>query len=98
MSFFAVLREPGPVWDRSRPMRRQDGWDAHASFMDALADEGFIVLGGPVGDGLRFLFLVKAESEAAIESRFAEDPWVPAQMLRLVRIEAWEILLGRSRA
>lgn len=56
------------------------------------------MLGGPVGDGLRFLFLVKAESEAAIESRFAEDPWVPAQMLRLVRIEAWEILLGRSRA
>ena len=78
-------------------MRRQDGWDAHAAFMDALAGEGFIVLGGPVGDGLQFLFLVKAEGEAAIESRLAEDPWVPARMLRTARIEPWEILLGRSR-
>lgn len=78
-------------------MRGQDGWDGHAAFMDALADEGFIVLGGPVGNGPQFLFLVKAADEAAIESRFAEDPWVPAGILRTVRIERWEILLGRSR-
>ena len=97
MNLFAVLREPGPAWDGSRPMRRQDGWDAHAAFMDALADDGFIVLGGPVGDGRRFLFLVKADNETAIEARLAEDPWVPAGMLRIVRIEPWEILLGRSR-
>lgn len=78
-------------------MRQQDGWDGHAAFMDTLAGEGFIVLGGPIGKGLQFLFLVKADGESAIESRLAEDPWVPAGMLRIVRIEPWEILLGRSR-
>jgi hypothetical protein len=35
-------------------MREQDDWDAHAGFMDGLVDDGFVLLGGPVGDGMRF--------------------------------------------
>jgi hypothetical protein len=56
--YFALVRRPGPAWDLGRPMREQDGWAEHAAFMDALAEEGFIVLGGPVGDENRFMFLV----------------------------------------
>ena len=47
--FFAVRLERGGPWDWSRDLREQDGWDEHARFMDALAEDGFIVLGGPVG-------------------------------------------------
>ena len=47
MPYFAVTVEHGPNWDSSRGMREQDEWDAHARCMDALVDEGFIVLGGP---------------------------------------------------
>jgi hypothetical protein len=32
-------------------MREQDCWDEHATFMDALADEGSVILGGPLGEG-----------------------------------------------
>ena len=42
--------------------------------MDALAAEGFIVLGGPLGDGTRALHVVDAESEEEIRGRFAVDP------------------------
>ena len=93
MSYFAVTVEHGPGWDDSRPMRKQDEWAAHARYMDELVDEGFIVLGGPLGDGERVLLAVSAEDESEIEARFAGDPWRPMGLLVTARIEPWEILL-----
>jgi uncharacterized protein YciI len=93
--YFVVTRERGGAWDGSRSMREQERWDEHAAFMDALADGGFVVLGGPVGDGeTRFLFVVDAESEQAIETRLAADPWTPMGLVRIAAIERWQILLG----
>ncbi len=92
--YFAVLRKPGPAWDTALPMRSQQASAEHASFMDALADDGFIVLGGPVGDGTRFLFLVRASREEDIRERLAADPWVPMEMLQIASIEPWQVLLG----
>ena len=37
-----------------------------------------------------------AESEQAIEARLADDPWTPMGLLRIARVERWEILLGPS--
>jgi uncharacterized protein YciI len=95
VAYFAVTREPGPRWDDARSMREQDGWPEHAAFMDALAEEGFVVFGGPVGDGdRRFMFAVEAPSEAAIRERLATDPWEPARQLVTVDVQPWQILLG----
>jgi uncharacterized protein YciI len=97
MAYFAVTRERGPSWDGSRPMREQDRWDEHAAFMDALADEGFIVFGGPLGDSdERFMFAVEAPSAEAIHERLAADPWVPTGQLTTVEIQPWQILLRRT--
>jgi hypothetical protein len=49
MPHFVMISQRAGGWDWSRPMRRQDAWEEHAAFMDALADEGFIVAGGPLG-------------------------------------------------
>jgi hypothetical protein len=49
--YYLVERAKGPASDHSRGRREQDGWDAHAAFMDALAEEGFVILGGPMGEG-----------------------------------------------
>jgi uncharacterized protein YciI len=70
--------------------------NAHAEFMDGLVDDGFVLLGGPVGDGMRFLHIVDAQSEREVKDRLAEDPWTPTERLRTASIEPWEILLGRS--
>jgi uncharacterized protein YciI len=94
MAPYVVTREPGPAWDASVGMREQERWDEHAAFMDGLVDDGFIVLGGPLGDGTKFLHIVDAESEQAIETRLADDPWAPMGLLRTAAIEPWEILLG----
>ena len=96
--YHAVIREPGPAWDSGHSMREQDGWEAHAAFMDALAAEGFIVLGGPLGDARGdALHIVDAADEQEIERRFAEDPWSD-HMLRIARIEPWTILLEAPAA
>jgi uncharacterized protein YciI len=94
---YVVTRAPGVGWDASRPMRGQDAWDEHAAFMDGLAAEGFIVLGGPLGDGTTFLHVVAAASTQEIEERLAADPWTATEQLRLVSIEPWEILLRAPR-
>jgi uncharacterized protein YciI len=96
MPYFAVRRERGRRWDALRAMREQDGWHAHAKFMDTLVDDGFVVLGGPLGDGTQFLLVVEAEDEAEIEARLADDPWTPAELLRTSSIDPWQILLKRS--
>ena len=95
--YFLVTRAHGRNWDGSRLRREQDGWDAHARFMDELVDDGFIVLGGPVGedDGHSALLVVEAETEADVRRRLADDPW-GEDMLATERVEPWSIFLRRS--
>jgi len=78
-------------------MRRQAEWEAHAAFMDALTDEGFIVAGGPLGgedDARRVMHVISAADPGEIEARLALDPWTPPGMLRTLSIEPWTVLLG----
>ena len=96
MANFAVRLVHGPGWDLARPIRQQDGWDGHAAFMDALVDDGFIILGGPVGEGNppeETLHAVEAADEDEIRTRLARDPWARAGLLRVGSIEPWVLWL-----
>jgi uncharacterized protein YciI len=95
--YYLVDRAKGPAWDHSRPRREQAGWDEHAAFMDALVEEGFIVLGGPVGegDGDNALLVVEADGEEAVRSRLAEDPW-PEEVLTIESVRPWSVWLRRN--
>ena len=94
--YFLVRETCGPAWDHTRGRREQDGWDEHAAFMDKLVEDGFVVLGGPIGDvnsGDPFL-VVEAEDEAAVRARLAEDPWAET-VLTIRSIEPWTVWLHR---
>jgi uncharacterized protein YciI len=93
MSIWIVRLRRGGPWDWSRDMRQQTGWDDHAHFMDALVEDGFILLGGPLERGVDTFHVVQAESEQAIRERLAEDPWAANAMLCPISIERWTILL-----
>ena len=97
-TYFAVRRRRGPAWNAGLTMREQAGWGAHAAFMNALAAEGFVVLGGPLGDGAETLLIVDATSQAVIAARLANDPWTLTGLLEIVRVEPWTILLDRDAA
>jgi uncharacterized protein len=90
--YFLVERAKGPAWDHSRGRREQSGWDEHAVFMDALAEEGFVVLGGPIGEGEgeNVLNVIAAESEATVRARLAQDPWHD-DLLTIESIRPWSI-------
>jgi uncharacterized protein YciI len=93
MAHFAVRLVHGPGWDPTRPIREQDGWDEHAAFMDGLVDDGFVILGGPVGNGEQTLHVVEAADEQDIETRLARDPWASARLLQIGVIEPWALWL-----
>lgn len=51
--YFIVICQQGPSWDSSRTMRDQQLWSEHATFINGLVDEGFLLLGGPLVDRSR---------------------------------------------
>jgi hypothetical protein len=94
--FHVVLLRSGPEWRRGRPLEEQSGWDEHAAFMDALVEEGFVVLGGPLSDEYRVVHAVESGSEEEVRRTFAQDPWSETH-LRVESIDPWTIRLdGRA--
>jgi uncharacterized protein YciI len=90
---FAVTLQRGGPWDWSRGLREQDGFAEHAEFMDALVDEGFIVLGGPLEGEHEILHVLRAASEEEVRSRLAADSWHQNRMLAVTSIRSWTVLL-----
>jgi uncharacterized protein len=92
--YYLVERGKGPEWDHSRGRREQAGWDEHAEFMDRLTEDGFIVLGGPIGegDGENTLLIIDADDEATVRATLAEDPW-PEDLLTIESIRPWSVWL-----
>jgi len=99
MAHFAVTMVHGPGWDPARGIRQQDAWDAHAAFMDGLVEDGFVVLGGPVGDRQQVLLAIEAVNEPAVRDRLATDPWAVMGLLEIGVVEPWALWLdGRALA
>jgi len=98
MPHFVLTMLHGPSWDSSRGIREQDGWDEHADFMDGLVEEGFVILGGPIGNGEQVQLVVEAADEPAVRAPLAEDPWAAMGLLQIGDIRPWELWLdGRSQ-
>jgi hypothetical protein len=67
-------------------MRQQEGYEEHTAFMDTLADDGFVILGGPLCERAeRFFFVFAAEN--AGEARLADDPWTRLRNVRTASVE-----------
>lgn len=94
--FHVVVRQSGPEFDRTLPLEQQSRWVEHAGFMDGLVDSGFLVLGGPLGDG-RVVHAVEAGSEDDVRTTLARDPWSDSHLVVDV-VEPWTIRLDGRHA
>jgi uncharacterized protein YciI len=69
--------------------------------MNRLADEGFVLLAGPLAGSehsrIRVLLIAEAASEADINRRLADDPWVRTQRLVTTSVQAWNLIVGPER-
>jgi uncharacterized protein len=92
--YYLVRLARGASWDQTRPRRSQAGWNEHAAFMDALTEEGIVILGGPIGegDGEDSLLIVELENQAAVRTRLADDPWLNG-VLTIKSVEPWTVWL-----
>jgi uncharacterized protein YciI len=97
MANFAVRLVHGSGWDPLRQIRDQDGRSEHAAFMDELVDDGFTILGGPIGDG-QTLHAVEAADEREIRARLDLDPWAASGLLQVGTIEPWALWLDSRPA
>ena len=91
---FAVFNTRGPNWDDAKPMEEQVDWRAHADFMNGLAAEGFVLLGGPFKGTRDVLLIVRAADEAEIEARLGADCWTINGLLRTLQVTPWWLRLG----
>jgi uncharacterized protein YciI len=101
MSYFAVIREAGPAWTDGKGITEQPGVSDHAAFMNQLADERFVLFAGPLAGSehgrVRALLIINADSEAEIDRRLADDPWVPTEQLVTTSVEPWNLFVGTER-
>ena len=94
MEIFAILRRRGPAFDPAEPVEGQPAWGPHAAFMMALAQEGLLLLAGPLGDREGALLIVRAGSAAEAEARIAADPWTENGVLETERVARWDVRIG----
>jgi len=84
----------GAAYQHGLPLEDQVEWEAHAKFMDALVDEGLVVLGGPLEGTSEVLLISRAQSPEEIRQRLAPDPWHRMGLLEISRIMTWTLRLG----
>ena len=101
MSLFAITREAGPGWTDGKGAFEQPAVNDHAAFMNDLANEGVVLFAGPLAgsehDRIRVLLIADADSQADIERRLADDPWVLTQRVVTTSVEPWNLFVGAER-
>ncbi|HEY4314469.1 MAG TPA: YciI family protein [Actinomycetes bacterium] len=96
-TYHVVLTRSGPSYDLARPLEEQSGWAEHATFMDGLVEDGFLLLGGPLSDEANVVHVVAASSEAEVRATLARDPWSESHLV-IESVDGWTIRLdGRVR-
>jgi uncharacterized protein YciI len=93
-TLFVVNQIRGAAWDARKPIRSQTLWNEHAALMDQLTADGFIVLGGPLGDPEgEAMLVVNAPDEETVKSTLAKDAWRGSGHLTQPKIQRWTIFL-----
>jgi uncharacterized protein YciI len=97
MAFFVLTQINGPNYDRTRHRREQAAWPEHASYMDKLLADGFVIMGGPLEDDEHVLLIMQAADEHEVTETLAGDPWRPMGILATKSLQRWDVWLD-SRA
>ena len=94
---FLAISSAGPNRDFSKGTREQAFWDEHATFIDRLVDDGFILMGGPFVDEGGSLLIFNAEDENEVRAKLKNDPWTKEGILKLESVKRWEIFIDRRK-
>lgn len=96
-TYYAAFLRPAAQWNPDKPVREQQLWDEHASFMDGLFESGVVILAGPFADRTGSMVIVKADSASQVYEMFRKDPWTQHDVLVVVDVKEWTIFLDASQ-
>jgi uncharacterized protein YciI len=86
-----VLRVgPGPAWKSGRP-EEQEGWDAHAEFIDALIDRGVFIMGGPWTNRLGSMSIWEGMDANEVLDVVQTDPFVLNGVFQIEDVADWTV-------
>lgn len=91
---FAAIVHRAAAWDQSLAAHEQSGFPDHAKFVGELEASGFIAMAGLMQPSNDVLFIFRAESEQAVRSRMAADPWQKDGHAVLGRVEEVHFRIG----
>ncbi len=94
---YAVRFLPGPQWVAGKPLKEQPGIGAHISSMQALAEKGALVCGGPFLDGTGGLAVVRAASPQEADALVRTDESVTGGLL-VPEIHPWLLAMAPGLA
>lgn len=84
---FAAFVHRADAWIPGLAPQEQVGFADHARFVGELEASGFIAQAGLMQPSNDVLFVFRAESEAEVRQRMAQDPWQKDGHARLGRVE-----------
>lgn len=65
----------------------------HLEYLHGLADQGTVVLAGPVGDGSGAMVVYRAQDEAEVQRLVAEDPYTREGVAADHRVRPWNVVV-----
>ncbi len=89
-----MMQATAAAWDSNKPMNAQKQWTEHAAFMNRLAADGFVVLGGPLGDSGDVLLIIDAADANQINAAVARS----VDSIRTARGQRYSVVNDSSRS
>jgi len=90
-----VLFEVGPKFDASKRLQEQPSFMEHVTAIKKLADDGALLVGGPLLESFEShkatgaAWIMQAENEEAVKKLVASDPWVGGELAKIQSVRAF---------
>ena len=94
---FVIIFTPGTNWIAGKTSREQPYWTEHAAFMDALFEDGIVIMGGPFADYSSILIILEASDETGVRDLFKRDPFVVHGIFHVSSINEWLVFLDARK-
>ena len=94
---FVIFFKPGTAWIAGKTSREQLYWTEHAAFMDALFEDGTVIMGGPFADYSSILVIIEASDENTVRELFKRDPFIVQGILHLSSVHEWVVFLDARK-
>ena len=94
---YVIFFSPATAWITGKTSREQPYWTEHAAFMDALFEDGIVIMGGPFADYSSIVVIIEASDDNEARDLFRRDPFILQGILHLSSVHEWLVFLDARK-